>query len=278
MANRFFTGLVGVFVVVAPLFAVEFEELSSGRWALLFVVIPGCPACEKVLPWFSQAAQTFPEIRFLLVTPWSSDELEKLPGAIPVYVDNGGLFGASLGVRRAPTVLLLARGAVVLRLEWPFDEMKLKESLSELLAFQVPDPRALLGKRPPDFTAKTLAGESISMESLSKPLLLVFFNPACPGCWEDFPILSELSKEVSVVLLAAAKLSPEKKDRLELAAGEKVVVLFTEEVRVLQAFQVMRSPTYFLIDGEGVVIWVWEGNLVSGAMEKIREAFKEARN
>ena len=105
---------------------VEVGDLISGRWALLFVVIPGCPACEEVFPWFSQAAQVFPEIRFLLVASWSTDELRKLGGAIPVYIDGGGIFGASLGVKRAPTVVFWAGGVPVHRLEWPFDKAKLK--------------------------------------------------------------------------------------------------------------------------------------------------------
>jgi len=263
--------------VALSVWAKELEDLSFGRWALLFVVIQGCPACEKVLPWFSQAAQTFPEVHFLLVTPWSTPELGKSAGTLPVYIDNGGIFGASLGVKRAPTVLLLARGAVARRLEWPFDEAKLGESLLELLALQVPDPQALLGKNAPCFSAKNFAGEAISLGSISKPLRLMFFNPACPGCWEDFPVLVELSREVSVVLLVIGKLSAEELKRLKLIAEEKIVVLCTEDIRILETYQVVRSPTYFLLDEKGVVVWVQEGNLVFEVMEKVREVLKEGR-
>ena len=264
MAQQFFLALLASLAVALSVWAKELEELSFGRWALLFVVIPGCPACEKVLPWFSQAAQTFPEVHFLLVTPWSTPELGKSAGTLPVHIDHGGIFGASLGVKRAPIVLLLARGTIAFRLEWPFDEAKLQESLSGLLALYVPDPQALLGKNAPDFSAKNLAGELISLGFLSKPLLLMFFNPACPGCWEDFPVLVELSKEVSIALLAIGKLSVNEVERLKLIAGENIVVLCTEDIRILETYQVVRSPTYFLLDEKGVVIWVQEGNLVFG--------------
>jgi thiol-disulfide isomerase/thioredoxin len=248
---RILLTLLAVFAILKPSGAVDLEKLSFGRWALLFVVIPGCPACERVLPWFSQAAQDFPAIRFLLVAPWATEELATLAGDFPVYIDHGGKFGASLGVKRAPTLVLLARGMIALRLEWPFDEAKLQESLAEFLTFQVPDPQSLLGKRAPDFSAKDLAGEAISLESFPKPLLLVFFNPAYPRCWEDLPILVELSKEVRIALLAVGKISTDERERLRGRAGERIIVLFTEEIRILEAYQVVWSPTYFLLDGEG---------------------------
>jgi len=277
MLRKLLLALLAVLGVASPFWAMDVGELAFGRWALLFVVIPGCPACERVLPWFSQAAQAFPEIRFLVVAPAATPELTGLAGDHLIYVDRGGVFGASLGVKRAPTALLLARGAIVRRLEWPFDETKLKESLLELLALQVPDPQALLGKSAPGFTAKGLTGEPISLESFSKPLLLVFFNPACPGCWEDFPVLVELSREVGIAVLAVGKLSAEEVERLKSTAGERIVVLFSEEIRILEAYQVMRSPTYFLLDGKGVVVWVHEGNLVVSAVEKVREVLKEGK-
>jgi thiol-disulfide isomerase/thioredoxin len=254
---------------------VEVGDLISGRWALLFVVIPGCPACEEVLPWFSQAAQAFPEIRFLLVAPWSTDELRKLAGAIPVYIDGGGMLGASLGVKRAPTVVFWAGGVPVHRLEWPFDRAKLEKGLEEVLAHPVPDPRALLGHLAPDFLASNLEGEPVLLASLPKPILLVFFNPGCPACWEDFPILAELSQEVTIVLLVVGELSPEEFGRLRTVASEKVMVLSVKDFKVLEAYQVVRSPTYFLVDEKGVVIWVKEGNLVLGVVEKVREVLKK---
>lgn len=151
-------------------------ELAQGRWAVGFVVAPGCPACEKVVPWFAYAAQAFPEIRFLLVAPNATPELAGLAGGLQVYVDRGGAFGAGLGVRRAPTVILLVEGAVAGRLDWPFTEEELARALASSRAVHVPTPRDLLGSPPPDGSGVDLAGNPVHLSDLPRPLLLVFFN------------------------------------------------------------------------------------------------------
>ena len=106
----------------------------------------------------------------------------------------------------------------------------------------------------------------------------MFFNHGCPACWEDFPILAELSQEVTIVLLVVGELSPEEFGRLRTVASEKVMVLLVKDFKVLEAYQVVRSPTYFLVDEKGVVIWVKEGNLVLGVVEKVREVLNAVGN
>ncbi|HEU67865.1 MAG TPA: hypothetical protein ENN53_01380, partial [Candidatus Acetothermia bacterium] len=34
-------------------------ELVQGRWAVGFVLAPGCPACEKVIRWLGQANHAY---------------------------------------------------------------------------------------------------------------------------------------------------------------------------------------------------------------------------
>jgi thiol-disulfide isomerase/thioredoxin len=103
----------------------------------------------------------------------------------------------------------------------------------------------------------------------------VFFNPGCPACWEVFPILAELSQEVTIVLLVVGELSPEEFGRLRTVASEKVMVLSVKDFKILEAYQVVRSPAYFLVDEKGVVIWVKEGNLVLGVVEKVPEVLRK---
>ena len=90
-------------------------ELSQGRWALGFVIIPGCPACEGVITWFGRAGQAFPEINFLLVTHAATPEFTSFvnehAASVPVLLDSDGSLGGSLGVTRAPTVFLIMEGA-----------------------------------------------------------------------------------------------------------------------------------------------------------------------
>ncbi len=141
---------------------ISVEKLIQGRWALGFIVYPGCPACEKMVEWFEQAAQAFPEINFLLIAPTAAPELKELvkthaPG-IPVLLDKGGILGTELEVKRAPTVLFSISGVLLDRLNWPFTEGTLLRKLAESLTTEVelPDPKELIGQPAPDFTASDL--------------------------------------------------------------------------------------------------------------------------
>ncbi|MGC8963345.1 MAG: redoxin domain-containing protein [Candidatus Bipolaricaulaceae bacterium] len=280
MGGRVFLLILFLGASVWPSFPQTIFDVARGRWALLFVVIPGCPACEEVLPWFTRAAQAFPEIRFLLVTPAATPELTSLAGDLPVYIDHGGLFGASLGVKRAPTAIFLAAGTPISRLDWPFDEASFEKGLKELLAHPVPDPFALLGLPAPAFSAPNLDGQTVSVAELSKPLLLAFFNPRCPACWEDLPSLAELSKDVFVGLLAFGELTAGERAHLralcEKASSQKFVVLMATSFEVLEAYQVVRSPTYFLLDGKGVVVWGKEGS--KGLVEEVQRELRALKN
>lgn len=65
--------------------------LEEGRWALAFVVVPNCPACEEVMGWFNRAAEAFPEIRFVLVFPETSPAAESFSSeGVNVLLDEGG--------------------------------------------------------------------------------------------------------------------------------------------------------------------------------------------
>jgi len=113
--------------IVASSFAIiPPTEFARGRWALLFVVLPGCPACEQALSRLSGAGQAFPTIRAAVAAPDLTPELAAAieadaPG-VPVVRDPGGALGRGFGVRQAPTVILLVAGRPVGRLDWPFAE------------------------------------------------------------------------------------------------------------------------------------------------------------
>ena len=291
--RKFLVAFLAVLGGASPLWAMDLGELAFGRWALLFVVIPGCPACEKVLPWFSRAAQAFPEIRFLVVAPEVTPELAGLAGELPVYIDEGGTLGLELGITRAPTVLLSVEGVIINQLNWPFTEGQLFRSLAEslLVEIRLPSPRELLGQPAPEFTAVDLNGEEISFSGLPRPVLLVFFDPGCPPCWEILPLLGELSQNVAIILIVAAKearISEVDRRRLmefvkeaEEQGGSAFVVLDLwvkgKGFTILQAYTVGRSPTYILIDGKGVIVGVWEGKVEEEKLvEEVRSVLAEA--
>lgn len=270
------------------------EELAQGRWALGFVLVPGCPACEEFLPWFSLASEAFPEVNFLLVVPEMTPELQALveeqATGIPVLLDKGGMLGAWLGIERAPTLLLSVEGVFIDRLDWPFTKGVLLRKLAEslLVEIEIPSPKELLGQPAPNFSTTDLKGEEITLAELPRPLLLVFFSLGCAPCWEILPMLEELSQEVAVALIAVAGeagLSEDDRERLEQFLDEveeqdgAAVVLLDRWVegkgfKIATDYKVAQSPTSILIDEKGVIAGVWEGK-VEDLLEAVRAALRE---
>ncbi len=260
---------------------ISVEEFTQGRWALGFIVSPGCPACEKVVEWFEQAAQAFPEIKFLLIAPETTPELRELVKTrapeISVLLDQGGVLGIELNVKQAPTLILSAEGVGIARLDWPFTEGKLFRKLAESLLIEVepraelPNPKELLGQLAPSFSAPNLSGSEVSLAELPRPVFLVFFNPGCPSCWRCLPILIQLAEETAVALVVRVPeggLSVTDRKRLERfqrSLKEKpVYLLLAQDSKALEAYKLYKlvvSPTYFLINGKGVIRGVWEGQV-----------------
>ena len=262
-------------------------QLARGRWALLFVVVPGCPACEEAILWLGQAANVFPKIRFALVAPEITAELALLTNVaapwVRIVLDRGGALGGTFGVRRAPTVILLVEGTPAGRLDWPFSEQDLSAAFaSSLLEETVYD---LVGVPAPDFVTHDLEGTEVRASELSRPLLLVFFNPGCPPCWEVLPGLAEISREVAVAVLAfvlETGLSPADRGRLEgfvqAVQGYPRLVLLIRNVEIMRTYGVTKMPSYILIGRKGVVIWVSDGPKSDGDLqEAVRAALAEGK-
>ncbi|MEN3009421.1 MAG: hypothetical protein ABDI20_00290 [Candidatus Bipolaricaulaceae bacterium] len=245
-------------------------ELEKGRWALAFVVLPGCPACEVIIPWVHAAKGSFLEIHFALVAPYATLELKKQAEGLRVFLDEGGRFGFLLGVRRAPTVVFFVEGIPVEKLEWPFTEEIFFQKLGESLRVVVPSPKELVGQPAPDFAAQNLEGSAVKFRDLPKPLLIAFLALGCVPCWEALPVLTALSRKLPVVLVALVGhpgLAENDRQRLiqfaekaKTVGGQTLVLLDhgMEGFPVAMAYRIRRSPTFILVDGKGVVGGVWE--------------------
>jgi len=271
--------------------AITLAELSHGRWALAFVILPGCPACEEVIEWFVRAAQAFPQIDFLFVTPAATQEFVAMwrasfveedaagstPRRIPVLLDQDGVLGSTLGVERAPSVFLTMDGMYIDQLDWPFTQQELLPALEESLhvEFVAPAPTGLLGQLATDFSALDLAGTEIALADLPRPLLVSFFNPDCPRCWEIMPALTSLSDEMAValvVVVAEPPLPAAHRERLKEQLGESLMtLLLVEGFDLLNAYKVTVSPTTILIDEQGVIAWIKEGRIES---QDLRDALR----
>ncbi|GAB4312078.1 MAG: hypothetical protein Kow0097_13730 [Candidatus Bipolaricaulota bacterium] len=240
--------------------ALDLAELTRGRWALFFVVLPGCPACEHAIAWLGAVYHAHPQIRFLLVSPWTNAELEAASSQLdlPLAVDEGGRRGATWGVRRAPSLVFLLDGRPHARLDWPFPKAELRRGLEELAAAPQEGPWQFLGAAVPLGLGRTLDGEPADLDALPRPLLLVFFNPDCPPCWDALPGLIELSEKILpvIVVLAHHALSADGRERMSEAG---LLVLYDGERDLVRTFAVRATPTYVILHREGVIRWVHEG-------------------
>jgi len=242
--------------------AFNLAGLAQGRWALLFVVLPGCPACEHAIRWLGEVRHDYPQIQFLLLAPLRTEELRAIasPLDLPLAVDEGGRIGARLGVRRAPTAVLLLDGRPQGGLDWPFTQDALVRAVEDLAAAPREGPWQLLGSAVPLGEARMLAGDPINLDELPRPLLVLFFNPLCPPCWDALPGLVELGEEILpvIVILAHHTLSADDRERLREAG---LMVVYDDERELARALSVRATPTYVILDAEGVIRWVHEGSV-----------------
>jgi len=179
--------------------------------------------------------------------------------------------GAALGVRRAPTLVFLLDGEVVGLLPWPFGKEELERRLVEveLASASRRGPGALLGTRVSLPEVQTLTGEPEPGEAL----VLFFFNPECPPCWRALEALGVLEgNKVVVVVLAPQGVGESERGRL---AETGLLVVFEGSPELAKAFGVRVTPTYVILDGEGVVRWVHEG---PAKQEVLRRAVQALRS
>lgn len=146
---------------------------------------------------------------------------------------------------------------------------KLREHTQELAAVR-PPVTLPVGARVPDFTASTVGGDVVSVDSLrASGGLVVFLAPDCSGCQEQLPsvrsALAEALDTPTAVLVVLTRLrpapEPERADleRAELVAalevdGSRAAVVHEPLDGALQsAFQVAAFPAFYLVDSDGRV-------------------------
>ena len=174
--------------------ASKVNELLIGVRAFAFIVQAECSACEQVAQWFADAAEAFPEIQLVLVSPSpAAERVETSSGAIPIVPDTDGLLAVALGVARAPTVVVASDETIVARLDWPFS----REDLFGVLTAQrprntgAPNPEPHLATRFKELVTVDLHGKRTALVDLPVPMLLVFINLGCPACMDLLPPLKQ---------------------------------------------------------------------------------------
>ncbi len=152
-------------------------------------------------------------------------------------------------------------------------QKKDEEGVGELKAVIARDPNSswvsqaeLLSANPrrarewfaPDFTVKTLQGQTLSLRDLSgRIVVLDFWATWCPPCRASVPEIKDLLKKYPREKLAVISISADEKEAVwkDFVAEKKMdwPQVFDRDYGLADAFHVRAFPTYLVIDGEGVV-------------------------
>lgn len=112
----------------------------------------------------------------------------------------------------------------------------------------------------PDFTAKTLAGQTVQLSALrGKPVVLYFFASWCPACKVTSPEIDRFAAahpEVSVLGIAAED-AEDAKAYLEKSPRSFAVIPETNAMDA--AYKVRALPTTVVLDAAGHVVWSRQG-------------------
>jgi len=253
--------------------AVDVEALGQGLWAVAFVVLPEIPECEPAIEWLGELQHSFPEVGFLALSPWLTDELREAAARaeLPLALDEEAQLGMRLGIDDVPAVLTLREGRVTNRLVWPFDQEELRASVTELATTPDEGPAAHVGEELALGTAATFGEEEVDLDAIDEPLLLYFFSPMCPACWRGLPALGDLAEEVEValvILFAGAMTDAEREELRETG----LPAVLDEDLMLTEALSIRLTPTYVLRDGAGVIRWAKETVLDP---EDLRQAVRD---
>ena len=132
--------------------------------------------------------------------------------------------------------------------------------------------RTAIGEQAPDFSLPNLAGANVALSSLrGRPVVLYFWATWCHYCLEAMPELEAVRaeyKEAGLEVLAVNILENPEKVRAHVRRHNlSLPILLDLEALVTQSYVVRATPTYFLIDHEGILRDVIVGSPDPGVLQ-----------
>ncbi|MBE9562961.1 MAG: TlpA family protein disulfide reductase [Proteobacteria bacterium] len=111
----------------------------------------------------------------------------------------------------------------------------------------------------PNFSAKTLAGQSVSLQNDSmgdKPVLLIFWATWCPICELEIPEMNELHTNIgdrlSILAINIGKDDTDDKARKYQAKHSiNYPIVFDEDSSITKSYAVKGTPTHIIIGTNG---------------------------
>ena len=127
-------------------------------------------------------------------------------------------------------------------------------------AAPVPTPGPKLGSEigdlAPDFELPNLEGETVSLSSLGRPIILVFWHISCAICHEVLPELQELYQELggewsilTVSIDAGVITTGDYVERNNLS----LPVVYDRSLVAVDKYGIWATPTIFFIDKDGII-------------------------
>ena len=133
-----------------------------------------------------------------------------------------------------------------------------------------PTPAPQVGSPAPEYSAKSLAGDSVSLAGLrGKVVLLNVWATWCAPCREEIPALQRLHQAHAARGLEVVGVSVDAPGEEESIRdfvkefGVTYPIWYDEENTVTPTFRLIGVPSTFLIDREGKIAWKFLGPVES---------------
>jgi peroxiredoxin len=124
------------------------------------------------------------------------------------------------------------------------------------LSTQPEAPDTSLGTKSPNLTLRTLAGDTIELESLKgKTVVLNFWATWCPPCVEEMPALQKLSVDLAGQETVFIGISNETEDKLQgfVKSNNITFNIVSGDGWPAPFNRIAAIPTTFIIDPQGVI-------------------------
>ncbi len=128
------------------------------------------------------------------------------------------------------------------------------------------DTRPLVGSPAPQYGARSLDGDSVSLAGFrGRAVLLNFWATWCAPCRQETPFLQSLYARFSsrgLVIVGVSMDTDEARDQVQEFVREFGVtypVLVDPEMRGMETYKVIGLPASFLVDWDGILRWMGIG-------------------
>ncbi len=139
------------------------------------------------------------------------------------------------------------------------------------------------GEPAPDFQARTLTGETVTLSEMKGQVVFVaFWSSWCSRCKEEMDYLKDLKARYPEVAFLAINAESEEPDEETLGRMQKAVedwevpftVLIDRGLKIWDLYKVNALPTSFIVGSDGIIAFA-EPNFYFASPENIDNAMRQ---